>query len=119
MIVLLLGCTSAHAQPASSDYLRSNPRFVQSFREAVQPHAASIVRVQCDGKDTCLGTVVGADGWVLTKGHDLTGKIVCKLHDGREFEARLVGVHEPNDLAMLRITATQLHVLAFADSKNT
>src|SRR6202040_510581 len=63
-------------------------------------------------------TIVGADGWILAKGHDLTGKITCKLHDGRTFDAKLVGVHEPHDLAMLKIAAVKLSVIKFADSKS-
>jgi serine protease Do len=77
-----------------------------------------IVRIQCDGKDTCLGTIVGADGWILTKAHDLKGKITCKFSDGKLLEARLAGVHEPHDLAMLRVTGRLVHVAKFADSKN-
>ena len=49
----------------------SNPEFVQTFREVVQSANCSTVRVQCDGKDVCLGTIVTADGWILTKAHDL------------------------------------------------
>jgi serine protease Do len=76
------------------------------------------VRVQCDGKDVYLGTIVGADGWILTKAHDLTGKIVCKLGDGRAFQARVIGIHEAHDLALLRIDVTQLRALEFASSKD-
>ncbi len=106
------------AQTNSGEFLRSNPAFVQAFREVVQPASRATVRVQCDGKDTCLGIVVAADGWILTKAHDLTGKIVCKLGDGRDFEARIVGVDEPHDLALLRIGATQLRPIEFATSQN-
>src|SRR5207245_51066 len=84
-----------------NDFLRSNPKFVDAFRAVVQPHVANTVRVQCDSRDTCLGVVVGADGWILTKAHDLKGKITCTLSNGQTLNAWLVGVHEPNDIAML------------------
>jgi len=117
-IGLIANSNPACAQPPPSDYLRSNPKLVQIFREVVQPYAPSIVRVQCDGADTCLGTIVGADGWILSKAHDLTGKITCKLNDGRLFEAKLVGVHEQHDLALLKIAAQPLRVVQFSESKH-
>lgn len=114
-IAIALPCP---ALAQTGEFLRSNPAFMQAFREVVQPSSRSTVRVQCDGKDTCLGTVVAADGWILTKAHDLTGKIVCKLGDGRDFEARIIGIHEPHDLALLRIGALQLRPIEFATSQN-
>jgi serine protease Do len=116
-IALALPCP-ALAQSNAGEFLRSNPAFMQTFREVVQPGSRSTVRVQCDGKDTCLGTVVAADGWILTKAHDLTGKIVCKLGDGRDFEARIIGVHEAHDLALLRIGGLNLRPIEFATSKD-
>jgi serine protease Do len=113
----LLGFASL-AFPQSSDFLRTNPKFIAAFRDVLEPHANSIVRIQCDGKDTCLGTIVGADGWVLTKAHDLKGKIECKFSDGQTREARIVGVHEPHDLAMLRVPGQLRNVVRFADSKS-
>ena len=109
---------SPHAADAQ-EFLRSNPKFMQPFREVVQPHTASVVRVQCDGKDTCLGTIVDAGGWILTKAHDLHGKIVCKLSDGSEWESLRFGSDEGNDLTLLRINAKQLKAIRFADSKST
>jgi serine protease Do len=117
--VIFVSITSlpARAQGGAADYLRSNPKFVQIFREVVRPHVAYVVRVQCDGQDTCLGTSVGADGWILAKAHDLAGNITCKLNDGRAFEAKLFGVHERHDLALLKIAAQHLPVITFAHSK--
>jgi serine protease Do len=108
--------TWAHAQ--SNEFLRSNPKFIDGFRAIVKPHVSSVVRVQCDDKDTCLGVAVGADGWILTKAHDLKGKVACKLPDGQAHEARIVGIHEAHDLAMLRIGPRLLNVARLGDSKN-
>src|SRR5687767_3973434 len=82
----------ASAQP-SNEFLRTNPKFVQTFRPVIEKSAASVVRVQCDGKDTCFGVVTTSDGCILTKAHDLDSKIVCQTKDGRQFEAKLIGVH--------------------------
>src|SRR4051812_48404432 len=113
-LLLLAFLPIAHAQ----EELRTNPKFVQNFREVVQPHTPSVVRIRCDGKDTCLGIVVGSDGWILTKAHDLRGKINCALHDGRDYEGRIVGVHEGHDLALLKIAAPSLRALPWSHSKH-
>lgn len=119
VLAIFLPCIFLHsARAQTTDFLRSNPKFIAAFREVVTPHSASVVRVQCDDKDTCLGTIVGRDGWILTKAHDLKGKIACKLPDGQVREARIVGVHEPHDLAMLRVTGELRNVAKFADSSS-
>jgi serine protease Do len=75
------------------------------------------VCVQCDGKDVALGTVIGPDGWILTKASQLKGTAVCQLQDGRQLEARVVGIHDPCDLALLKIDATGLTPIEWCDSK--
>src|SRR5438552_18444930 len=102
VLVLALGASS-HAHAQKDKFLRTNPKFVETFREVVAKPSASTARILCDGKDTALGIVVGADGWILTKANDLRGNVACKLKDGREFEAKIVGVHKEHDLAMLKI----------------
>lgn len=101
----------------SASYLRTNPTFLKSFREVVAKPSESTVRIQCDGKDTALGMIVGPDGWILTKANDLKGDITVKLRDGKTYEARWVGVHQQHDVAILKIDATGLKPIEFADSK--
>jgi serine protease Do len=114
VVLALLLSSQAHAQ---REFLRTNPKFVASFREVVARPSVSTVRILCDGKDTALGMVVGADGWILTKANDLKGNVACKLKDGREFDARIVGVHKEHDLAMLKIDVGDLVPVEFTPSK--
>lgn len=118
--LLLAAAQSAPAQSRrepAAEFLRSNPQILGTFRPVVAQASQSTVRVLCDGQETALGVVVGADGWVLTKANDLKGKLSCKLKDGRQLDARLVGVHEAHDLAMLKIEATGLRPVEWTDSK--
>src|SRR4051794_19983864 len=83
--VFVLALTpQAYAQPAKGDFFRTNPKFVESFRDVVSKPSASTVRILCDGKDAALGMVVGADGWILTKANDLRGNVTVKLRSGKE-----------------------------------
>src|SRR5262249_46684914 len=96
---------------------RADAHFLGAFRPATAAASRSTVRVLCDGKEAALGTVVGPDGWVLTKYSLLSGKLSCALKDGRTLEAKVVGVHEAFDLGMLKVEATELPAVTFTESK--
>lgn len=95
--------------------LKNGPHVRAAFREAVAGLQGSVVRVKNDGEDAALGGVVGPDGWVLTKSSQLTGRVTCLLSDGRELDAKIVGVDRQYDVAMLKIDAKDLPVLDLAD----
>ncbi len=103
---MLAATFDAKAQNAA--VFKNSPGVKAAFREALAPVHGCVVRVLCDGKPRALGTVVGPDGWILTKASELSGKIVCRLQSGARYEASLVGVHEDHDLAMLKIEARGL-----------
>jgi serine protease Do len=118
--VPLLGPATAYAQRSRRDSRVASitsPQFVALFRGVVAEAARSTVRVRCDDRPVALGAVVAADGWIITKASELKGDIVCQLHDGRELPARLVGVSEPYDMAMLKIEAKELKPVQWRDSK--
>lgn len=95
--------------------LATGPHVLAAFREVVAPAGQSTVVVRCDGKDVALGGIVGPDGWVLTKASSLTGPATCRLADGRELDAHVVGVDRQYDLAMLKLPAKRLPVLDLTD----
>ena len=67
------------------------------------------------------GVIVDAKkGYVLTNHHVIRGAddISITLHDGRSFEAEVIGTDPDTDLAMVRIPAEGLQALQFADSKS-
>jgi serine protease Do len=97
--------------------LKTSEKFLTLFRDVVAGPAQSTVRVQANGKDAALGVVVSADGFILTQGTDLEGKLTVKLREGQPLEARLVGVHPIHNLALLKIEATGLKPIRWTDSK--
>ncbi len=65
------------------------------------------------------GVIIDAEtGHVLTNAHVIedSESITVTLHDGRSFEAEVVGRDEPTDVALLRIDADDLTELEFGDS---
>ncbi|MBY0524849.1 MAG: PDZ domain-containing protein [Gemmataceae bacterium] len=110
--------SDALGQGKDKDFQRSSPAVIAAFREVVTKSSKSTVRIKCDGKEAALGTVVHADGFILTKFSELKGTIICRLKDGREMEAKVVGVHEQHDVAMLKIDVKELTVVEWIESKN-
>ena len=58
------------------------------------------------------GFVVRPDGIIVTNAHVITGatRVSVAMRDGTSYDASIVGVDESNDLAVLRIKATQLPI---------
>jgi serine protease Do len=97
---------------------KSSSKFLAAFKDVVVKPSDSVARIACGDKDAVLGTVVGADGWVITKASELKeGKTTCKFKDGRTLDAKVVGIHEPFDLALLKVDAKDLKPVEWADSK--
>lgn len=97
--------------------LTDSPDVRSAFREVVKFPTDSTVRIQSDGKDAALGGIVGRDGWILTKASRVKGKLKVKFKDGKEFSAKLVGIQDKYDLAMLKIDAHNLPTLQLAREK--
>jgi serine protease Do len=64
------------------------------------------------------GVIVTKDGYILTNNHvvDNATDVKVTLPDGREFTAKVIGRDSKSDLAVVKIDATDLPVLAMADS---
>ena len=66
------------------------------------------------------GFIVRADGLILTNAHVVSDadEVVVKLTDRREFRAKVLGVDKLTDVAVLKIEANDLPVVALgtADS---
>ncbi len=64
------------------------------------------------------GVIVSTDGYILTNHHVVDGaeQIKVDLNDDRTLDAKVVGLDPPSDVAVLKIAATNLPVLALGDS---
>jgi serine protease Do len=116
-LVLLLNQASPVAAQSETP-TRNSPAVLAAFRNVVARPSESTVRVLCDDKEAALGTIVAADGWIVSKASLLKGKVVCKLKNGTSVPARIVGVEEENDLAMLKVEATGLKPIEWRAAKS-
>ncbi len=66
------------------------------------------------------GVIVSSNGYLLTNNHVIRGadEIVVQLQDGRELQAKLVGVDEENDLAVLSIQAEKLNAITIGSPRS-
>jgi serine protease Do len=86
-----------------------------AYRDVVSESHKATVRVLCDDKAAALGSIVDADGYILTKASELRGRLSVKLYDNRLFDAQLIGTDHKTDLAMLKINASKLPVISWRD----
>src|SRR5262249_41676464 len=98
-------------------YIKSNFRVIAAMADAVAKPSYSAVRVRVQNKDVALGTVVEANGYILSKASEIKGQVTVRFKDGRELPARVLAVHPQHDLALLKVDATGLEPAEFRDSK--
>ncbi len=104
--------TRTPANPFSDSPFYNDPFFRRFFgdipdqpRERVQQGLGS-------------GVIVSADGYILTNAHVVSGadEVKVNLHDGRSFDAKVVGVDEGSDVGVLKIETSGLPVLPIGNS---
>ncbi|MEW6676520.1 MAG: DegQ family serine endoprotease [Pseudomonadota bacterium] len=63
------------------------------------------------------GFIVSQDGYILTNTHvvDDVDEVVVKLHDRREFRAKVVGKDSRTDVALIKINASKLPTVAIGN----
>ena len=121
LLALALTASPAPAQRAAAlpPPLHKNGTQVKAaFRDVVAKAVPSTVRVFCDDTEAALGVVVDKDGLVLTKASEIgEGKIFCRLSDGRGYEAHVLASDRDDDMALLKIDASDLVPIQWGDAK--
>jgi serine protease Do len=64
------------------------------------------------------GFIVSADGYILTNAHVVDGasSVTVKMTDRREYEAKVIGVDERTDVAVIKIEANNLPIVKLGDA---
>ncbi len=99
----------------------SLPAGQMTTAELVQYAEPAIVRVQT-GSGVGSGFVVDPGGYIITNAHVVTGAtgrvasaVTVTMSDGAEYPARVVGVDTRADIALLKVEASGLKALEFAN----
>ena len=93
-----------------------NDPFFEFFRRFGQPNPrgnGSVPQARGEGS----GFIVSADGYILTNAHvvDNADEVTVKTTDRREYTAKVVGVDEQTDVAVLKIEAKNLPTVRLGD----
>ena len=95
---------------AKDNFARDNELVRGAFTEIVAPASRSTAIVYSGGKAVSVGTIVDKNGYVLTKASELKDKLECELREGAggRIKAKIVGVAERDDLALLKIETKEM-----------
>jgi putative serine protease PepD len=104
----------------------NNPADATNVTAVAAKAAASVVTISVnDGQSagTGSGVVLSADGYILTNTHVVTLEgaaanptVKVQMSDGRLLDAKVVGTDPIADLAVIKVSATNLVPATFADS---
>jgi S1-C subfamily serine protease len=114
---VVLGSSSAPALTVSSSTTALQTS-LESVAAAVKPSVVEITSVASSGQGIGSGDILTADGYIVTNDHVVAGfsSFTVTLANGKSYTAQVVGQDAQDDLAVLKIAATGLTPVAFADS---
>ena len=92
-------------QAAPDDFFLS---VLKALKPVTHDTSAATVTVRCDGKDVALGTVVSADGGILTKNSETAKGTITVRIGKKDYPATLVKRFADWDLALFAIPAKGL-----------
>jgi serine protease Do len=104
-------------QPKLKSFLKTDSHFLSLFKKVLQEPGQSTVQIRCDDKNVALGTIVAADGWIITKASVVNDDPTVVLKDGSKFSGKIIGQHEEHDLSLIKIDAKDLPAAKWRSSK--
>ena len=107
----------ADGQPLNNPFDLYNEEFLRRFFPNLQPPQRSPNR-EFRQQGLGSGSIISPEGYILTNHHVVGGadRILVKLYDGRELEAKLVGTDEPSDISVIQVEGNDLPVLPMGNS---
>lgn len=91
---------------SSRKYSRLAPEIVQVFAPSSASVSSSTTRIFHKQKQIAVGMIVDASGLIITKASELKSPLECQLPNGRRYPAKVVGIDQDTDLAMLKVESS-------------
>ncbi len=119
------GSPGSSNSPASKTPALTLPPSAQDLQQAlievshaVQPSVVEVTSQGTSSEAIGSGVILTSDGYIATNDHVVRGYTTFSvtLSNGTKVQARLVGQDAQDDLAVLKISASNLQPMAFADS---
>ena len=94
-----------------------NSPFYDFFKRHMQPFPAPR---KSEPKSLGSGFIISSDGYILTNAHvvETADEITVKLNDKREFVAEIIGTDRKTDIALIKISATDLPKVTQGNPEN-
>ncbi|HEV7282039.1 MAG TPA: trypsin-like peptidase domain-containing protein [Pirellulaceae bacterium] len=96
-------------------YQKNNDAIRDVFKASMQQARKATAAIVSDDDLLSLGAIVDSEGLIVTKASELKGDLVIRLYDGAEYPARVVATDAASDIAMLKIEASDLPTVEWAD----
>lgn len=89
------------------------------FSAIIEDAIKGVVSVVTD-RTQGSGTIITSDGYIVTNNHVVkdANRIVVVTYNKNIYPARIIGSEQINDIAIIKINATDLHDLGFGNSDN-
>ncbi len=107
------------ASSAPTDFIAASNRVIPAVASVRAYHPGSLLSGFENGSSTSgSAVVISSNGYIATNNHVVDGarRIRVTLPDRREFNARVIGVDESTDLALLKVDAENLTPASFGNS---
>lgn len=118
----VLGATTLGTQAAPAVSVSSNVTSLQQTVEkvaaAVEPSVVEITSIGNGQEGIGSGDILTSNGYIVTNDHVVAGftSYTVTLANGTRLAAQVVGEDPSNDLAVIKVNASNLTPIAFADS---
>jgi len=112
--VVNITTTQDGKQPSRARKMPQPDEMFDFFRRMIPPESQGMLPPK---RGQGSGFMISSDGYILTNTHvvDDVDEVVVKLHDKREFRAKVIGIDQRTDVALIKINASNLPAVRIGD----
>ncbi|MBX3438461.1 MAG: PDZ domain-containing protein [Planctomycetaceae bacterium] len=103
-------------RPLLESYFTNGAATRRAFTEVVEDANRWTVRIRSEQTEIAFGVIVRSEGYILTKGSGLRGRLECEIPQRGIVSAELVAYHPDHDLALIKVDAGELPVVRWQDA---